>query len=356
MNIKTYKKNGETYYKFNAYLGIDPKTGKEKRTNRSGFKSKKEAEIAYLRLLTEVENKIEGKITFEQVYLDWLKTYKKTVSESTLHKITALFNKHILAELGDYYIHTIKLQDIQYCVNKWSDVFKNVKPIKNYTSRVFKFAIQNSYIKENPCEFVIVPKISEKVDKIENFFEKEELLEFLNYAKQDLSHKWYTYLRLLAYTGIRRGEGLALTWDDINFKNKTININKTLTTGTDNKQIIQNTKTNAGTRIINIDDETINVLKKHKINSTSNLVFANKKGEHIYLSSPAKKMKNIEKKYNLKDVSLHGLRHTHCSLLFAAGADLKQVQKRMGHKDIQTTLEIYTHLTKEKSEETNKGV
>ncbi len=356
MKPKPYKKDGKIYYKFNAYLGINPKTGKPIRTNRQGFNTKKEAEMAYYKLLSEYKDKIEGKITFEKVYKEWLLNYEKGVADATYNKVTSYFNNHILPSLGHYYIHKITLQDVQISVNKWAEHYSDVKPLRNYTRKVFRFAIQNKYIKENPCEFVMIPKkeVIIQENKIENYFEKEELLEFLKYVEKDLPFMWYAYFRLIAYSGIRRGESLALKWSDIDLKKKTMSIHKNLSTDKKGKTKLKDTK-NHKNRTIQLDDLTLQILRKHKLNQKPyklDLVFPNTSGNYMALTKPAKKINKITKNHKLKKVTLHGLRHTHCSLLFAAGADLKQVQIRMGHRDIKTTLNIYTHLTKEKHEET----
>lgn len=80
------------------------------------------------------------------------------------------------------------------------------------------------------------------------------------------------------------------------------------------------------------------------------LIFSNTKNEFLQLVQVQKWMYSVQKKYKLKHVSLHGLRHTHCSLLFEAGASIKEVQDRLGHSDVKTTLDIYTHVTKKAKE------
>ncbi|WP_349773554.1 tyrosine-type recombinase/integrase [Rummeliibacillus stabekisii] len=88
----------------------------------------------------------------------------------------------------------------------------------------------------------------------------------------------------------------------------------------------------------------INTLKKNQ------LMFSNTKNEYIQPVLVQKWMYSVQNKYTLKRVSPHGLRHTHCSLLFEAGASIKEVQDRLGHSDLKTTLDIYTHVTKKAKE------
>lgn len=162
--------------------------------------------------------------------------------------------------------------------------------------------------------------------------------------------------RLLAFSGMRKGEALALTWRDINFKTNEIRINKALSRGKDNKLYIKSTKTNEA-RTIKMDEKTMNILrmwkKKQKednfklgfnTSKPSQLVFSNEKNEFIQPTKTREWILYVQEKYNLKKVTTHGLRHTHCSLLFEAGATLKEVQDRLGHSDIKTTMNIYMLL------------
>ncbi|WP_255250303.1 tyrosine-type recombinase/integrase [Lysinibacillus fusiformis] len=81
------------------------------------------------------------------------------------------------------------------------------------------------------------------------------------------------------------------------------------------------------------------------------LVFSNKFNEYLQLAIPQKWMLSVQKKYGLEKISPHGLRHTHCSLMFEADATIKEVQERLGHNNINTTLNIYTHVTKKAKSE-----
>lgn len=91
-------------------------------------------------------------------------------------------------------------------------------------------------------------------------------------------------------------------------------------------------------------------MKQLKVIDINQLVFPNGKNKHMALSTPIKYLNRICDKNGLKRITLHGLRHTHCSLLFAAGASLKEVQDRLGHDDIKTTMDIYNHITKAQQE------
>lgn len=150
--------------------------------------------------------------------------------------------------------------------------------------------------------------------------------------------------RLLGFTGMRRGELMALTWEDINFKNKTISIDKTVTIGLNGKEIIQPPKTHSSIRVISIDDRTLSILKNwrveqrklclmhgHNTSDKSQCLFTNlRTNKRLQVQHPNKAMDKICKKYNFKKIKIHGFRHTHCSLLFEASLSIQEVQDRLG--------------------------
>ncbi|WP_370590106.1 tyrosine-type recombinase/integrase [Candidatus Vagococcus giribetii] len=116
--------------------------------------------------------------------------------------------------------------------------------------------------------------------------------------------------------------------------------------------------------MISVDDKTIEILKMacdskkeyftrgHNTLKKSQLVFSNLSNELLQPRITRKYQLRLEKKYGMRRITTHSLRHTHCSLLFEAGASIKEVQERLGHSGIQTTLNIYAHVSKEKKEQT----
>lgn len=373
-NIKAYTKDGETLYHVKGYLGIDPLTGKQKNFDRRGFKTKREADLAYSKAKIAFEEgdykKRTNEYTFEEVYKHWLKVYEYEVRESTFVKTTQIFENHVLPEIGNYIITKIQPFHLQELVNEWHKKFKSHKTFYNYMKRVFKYAYVQEYIKKNPTDKVIVPK--KKIDygiekKTKDFYSKPELELLLNTLKEHEPHKWYTVFRLFAYTGIRRGELLALKWKDIDFKEATLNIDETLTTGMDNRQIIQPPKTD-DVRKIGLDQGTIQALKQWKAEqaefllglgfnalSSDQIVFSNERDNgYLNLSAPANALVRICKRHDIEPINLHGFRHTHASLLLEAGLEIEEVMDRLGHSDIQTTMNIYTHITPERKDKSGE--
>ncbi|MBE1554858.1 integrase [Filibacter limicola] len=141
--------------------------------------------------------------------------------------------------------------------------------VKAYAAKVLDFAIKRGYIQTNPFAHVDMPTASFRKtnatdeDEAENFYTREQLIEFLTCLEQESNYKAYALFRLLAFSGMRKGEALALTWNDLNFTTKELRINKALSRGKDNKLYIKSTKTGTA-RTINMDDKTMAILKVWK--------------------------------------------------------------------------------------------
>lgn len=370
--IKKYtKKDGSTAYKFDLYLGVNPVTGKKQRTTRRGFPSAKAAKIALNRLEYEVQEtgfQKKETYTYNEIYLLWIEQYKNTVKESTLQKTTKLFEHHILPLFADLRIDKINVAYCQKAIDKWfNDGLTSYKILLRYTAKVFKTAENMTIISTDPTAKVTIPVKREKEisNELPNFYNKEELeLFFISLEKMD-NKKNLALFRLLAFTGARVGEILALEWSNIDFKASTVTINKTLTRGLNNRLMVDIPKTKKSVRTISIDPKTLNILRLWKSKQAENYfklgfntrnvkqpLFTNSKNEYMNSAKVYKDYLQIVKKFNLKKITIHGFRHTHCSLLFEAGASIKEVQDRLGHTDVKTTMNIYAHVTKKAKEET----
>lgn len=372
--IKSYSlQNGEKRYQFQLYVGVNPLTGKEQRTTRRGFKTKKEAQLALARLKLEIDKgnyKKESPETFQEVYKLWINQYENTVEESTFNKTINYFKNHILPALGKYKIEKINVGLCQNIVNEWFKNYSEYRIFKSYAARIFDFAIKHDFIQNNPMKLVEVPrKIDVPTDEEnENFYTKEELIHFLNCAKDYGNYQAFTFFRLLAFSGSRKSELLALTWNDIDFTKNEIRINKALARGKNSRLYIKTTKTKKSTRTIKMDVNTMTILDEWKKRQKhdyfklgyntlkpNQLIFSSRKNELLQTSGVNQWMNQIIGKYSLKKITVHGWRHTCASLLFEAGSSLKEVQDRLGHNDVKTTMDIYTHVTeKAKSEAIQK--
>ncbi len=361
--IKKYvTKKGETRYLFQTYLGIDPATGKEKRTTRRGFKTIREAKAAERDLLLDVEeNGFSSHAdfqnpTFAEVAELWLDSYKNTVKPTTYQNV-----KDKLDVMIDLYFTDMKIQQISvaYCQKVAIKLSNRYILYANYysvISRIFKYATSIDIIKSNPLDKIIKPK-NRPLKTKENYYTKQELSDFLKVCKEDCTPVDYTFFHLLAFSGLRSGEAIGLMWSDVDFENKRLSISRTAVV-VGKKQTVQDPKTKRSKRVITLDDETLNVLKLWKrqqikeyfqvgkaYQHDSNYIFTNNRGEWLSTAAMKVKLQRFFCKHNkLKKITPHGFRHTHASLLFEAGVTAKIVSDRLGHNNVQTTLDMYTHI------------
>lgn len=355
--IKKYlTKDGETRYMLQAYLGVDPFTGKQRRTTRRGFKTQKEAKKAERELLLSVEENgftdHSSKPTFKEVADLWLESYETTVKPTTYQNTRKYLNILIKDYFSDIRIESISVSMMQQIVLKLSKRYTAYSLYLSVVNRVFKFAMSLGIVQANPVDRIIRPKQQPpKSEKIA--LTKEELNQFLVLAKEYARPVLYAAWHTLAYTGLRKGELLGLEWSDIDLDNKVISVQHNLVM-VNGKYRIQSPKTRKSIRKITIDDTTASVLKSWKLEQkklffkngvkNSNIVFSGSSGEYLDKSHFRVSLKKFLKRYDLPAITVHGLRHTHASLLFEAGVEPKTISDRLGHANIQTTLDMYTHL------------
>lgn len=370
--IKKYTtKNGETRYLFQTYLGIDPLTGKERRTTRRGFKTIKEAKQTERNLLLDVEenglpsNHSDGfqDPTFEELAQLWLENYRTTVKPSTFENVRSKVEK-----MTEEHFKELKLKKITvaYCQRVVIELSKNYVLYNHYLSvinRIFKYAVLMDIINSNPFDKVIKPK-SRQTQRKGNFLTKEELKEFLKLAQTATLSYFFPLVHLMSYTGLRQGEALALKWSDIDFENKKITVDKTAVRIKE-KQTLQTPKTKNSKRVISIDPTTLLILKSWKkdqikiyfkngkhFEGDENFIFTNQRGEWVHIHNFIRYFNHFIADRKLKTITPHGLRHTHASLLFSAGVEPKNISDRLGHSTVQITLDLYTHINEEQRTDT----
>lgn len=370
--IKKYTtKNGETRYLFQTYLGIDPLTSKERRTTRRGFKTIKEAKQAERNLLLDVEenglpsNQSDGfqDPTFEELAFLWLENYKTTVKPSTFENVRSKVEKMTEEHFKELKLKKITVAYCQKVVIKLSKSYVLYNHYLSVINRIFKYAVLMDILNSNPFDKVIKPK-SRQTQRKGNFLTKEELKEFLKLAQTATLSYFFPLVHLMAYTGLRQGEALALKWSDIDFENKKITVNKTAV-WIKGKQTLQTPKTKNSKRVISIDPTTLSILKSWKkdqikiyfkngkhFEGDENFIFTNQRSDWVQIHNFIPYFKRFVTSHALKPITPHGLRHTHASLLFSAGVEPKNISDRLGHSTVQITLDLYTHITEEQRTDT----
>lgn len=379
LNITEYTlKSGEKGYKLNAYIGVDSMTGKQKRTTIRG-RTKKEVKLKLERKRLEFEQngkttKQASDTTFETFAVMWFDRHALTIKPNTVKFTETILNIYLIPQFKGIKISKITSAMIQEAVHKWqanaSQPLNGRKRRKKGNScrvavfvrtlkAIFKQAIANGLIENNPCNNIIVPKIKlESTDKEIKFFTRQELDTFLEYMNKlpknnFRNERMLSLTHLLAFSGLRVGEAMALHWSDIDFEAGTVSVNKT----TVNHTIQESVKSDKGNRVVLIDPKTIDVLKHWKMvcnrfmlrlgNGAQPLVFPHIKGGVQDYKGLHYTLGTHFKGANVPHISFHGFRHTHASMLFSAGVTPKEAQDRLGHANIATTMNIYMHLSEE---------
>lgn len=375
-------KAGKKFWRIQYTDTTDPKTGKPHRTGQRGFKTKRAAEIGLAKVLSNVDNHgfAENKnITYNEVYKYFIETYKNNVKESTLNHVLGIFRIHVLPKFGEMKIKKITIPMCQRIVNDWSKEFADYKKIKNYANLVFKEARRLSVIYENPMDLIVMPKDKPEMHRSPDskFWDKSELRTFLTHTTKYYSGKnneAIALFRVLAFTGARKAEILALRIADFDYDEKTLLINKTVTRDIDNKQTIGTPKTINGYRTLYLDQRTADTLKNwinimhqemlilgFNTSSRDQWIFPNTHNKLLSLMKPNKWMDTVIDSYNkdkddkdkLKRITPHGIRHTFVTIAIESkNLTLKQIQKQVGDSDISVILNTYAHVTKQATKET----
>ena len=302
---------------------------------------------------------------------------KKRLRKNTLSTYITLYKKNVSDSLGKKAVKDIKKSDILQLYDKCSQTLAN-GTIHNIHNNVlfpaFQLAVEDDYIRKNPCSGCL-KEYPYDVLGIKEALTVEEQYNFVKFLKSDKVYSKYFYVvSLILATGMRRGETLGLTWNDVDFEKRTIYINHQLCYHkVDNKCIFQicPPKTESGVRTIPIYDTAYELLKKikeeteHKpsvsVDGYKDFVFINSRGTNAIIPRQLsdsleaacekynKREKELAEKENrevqlLPKISSHILRHTACTRMAEAGVDIKVIQKIMGHKHIDTTMDIYNHV------------
>lgn len=394
-------------YRFEA-AKID---GKRKHISKAGFKTKKDAEIAGTKALAEYNN---AGLTFEPSdmsfadYLDfWFDNYvKSSCKYNTQLAYNQIIEGHLKPALGIYKLKSLTPMVIQEYVNqKFTNGLKKttLTNIMAVLSGSLKYAVvPANLLQSSPAEYIKYPKVSS--DRSETNRTVISIEDFNKMLERFEKGNPFRYALLIGfYTGLRIGEVFALTWDDIDFKEGTLDVNKLVykrNYGVDVRQVMKqkgkkeeksawyfgDTKTNASVRKIKIGQTLLDELKEYRKMQLKNQMMygeyytqifkkeeKDEKGNVIYrlieieqsvpVTLPLANliMRKENGQYSSTDsfkyaarvihydlginFNFHSLRHTHATKLIESGISPKSVQKRLGHERIETTLQTYVHNT-----------
>ncbi|HBF0844748.1 tyrosine-type recombinase/integrase [Clostridioides difficile] len=354
------RKRGEKWY---YYFDLGTVNGKRKKIERVGGKTKKEAEKALRDALSEFENEgqlfSDNEMSFSDFLDFWYKEYVLlNCKYGTQKNYEKIIKNHLKPELGKYKLKNLNPAILQKFLNDKSRFGLSKNSINNFygvLSGALKSAVYPfKFIKENPMQYVHMPKMQENKKNDLKIISLKDFNKILERFPQGSS--FYIPLQIAFNTGMRGGEVTALQWDDIDLENKIIHVRHTLISRGKEGFELDTPKTESSYRKINIGDTLTKVLKEHKklqkemklkfgewyINSS--FVCTKEMGEHVTTNS----LKYLSRVVNYElgiDFNFHSLRHTHATLLLENGANIKDIQHRLGHAKISTTMDTYSHVT-----------
>ena len=302
--------------------------------------------------------------TVEQWCHEWLWSYKRnSVKQKTFDQYETILRTHIIPDIGDIRLADLKTMHIQRIINKMHDSglsHRTIEVMKIVMHAALKQAQRNKLVSENVCENVVLPRKQPKHIRVLNEDEQTKLIAALkdNYIGRGLL--------FALYTGMRRGEVLALKWSDYDKNEKTISITKALSRvrtynkdGNKTMLTVTTPKTDTSIRTVPLIDKAVELLAEHKRKqerymelvgdyyTDNDLIFSSSRGDYLDPGNFNRKLNKTVKKIGIAQISPHVLRHSFATRGLEAEVSLKAMQELLGHSSITVTGDIYTHILKE---------
>jgi len=347
-------------------LGNDPLTGKRRTVTTTIKGERKEAEKELRRLLRSLdtnEHVEPNKIRVGDYLTQWLDASRSQVSPKTHERYTELINHFLIEALGGSYLTKLDAYSIQQAYNKWETSGRKdgkrgglAPRTRLHIHRVFRTALKRAVklrlISYNPADDVIAPKVRKSTITTLNVEQSAVLLK----ALQDKNSRMYWPVLLAITTGMRRGEIVALRWQNVDFENRTIRVVESIEqVGTKLRVKAPKTET---TRAVTMSDYTFEELKAWKENQAKELAnLGVKVTEDTFVcgrswdggvlkpdSLSAEFRVAIREIPDIPVIRFHDLRHSHATQLLKLGIHPKIAQERLGHSTITTTIDLYSHV------------
>ena len=308
-----------------------------RKKHRRGFNTKKEALEFEREFLAQSQFSIE--MTFKSLYSLYHNDMESRIKKTTMETKEYIVNTKLLP-----FFEKMKVKDIKPIhIRKWqTDLLKMeysktyLKTIYNQLTAIFNYAIRFHNLDKNPCH--IAGSIGKKDADEMQILSLQEFNKMID-CVTDKENKFF-YI-ILFWTGMRKGELLALTYEDVDFENKTIMINKNFQI-VKKERLITDPKTPRGRRVIAVNDIVLNCIKElwstcYKPNKTDKIFYLSK-------DSLKRQLDTACKKAGVPRIRVHDLRHSHASYLLSNGVNIVILSRRLGHEKVQTTLNIYCHI------------
>ena len=367
---KTNTVNGKTYTYYEARYteGFDPGTGKQIQRSISGKTQKEVAQKlkAALAALDSGTYIAPCKMTVEEWMDVWSKQYLGGVKESTVAAYNATIRTHIKPGIGAIRLDALDTHLVQSFYNGLREPTKDreavspktVKNVHGVLHKALQQAVANGYIRFNPTNSCILPRIEKK--ELQPLDEAETKL-FLDAVKGHPLELLYT---ITLFTGLREGEALGLTWDRVDFMRGTILISK---------QLQKEKKKGGEFRLVSLKNDkprritpapwVMQLFRDRKIqqyqhkekagaawSNPMNLVFTNELGGNLIPQTVVRHFKEIVSSIGRPEARFHDLRHSYAVASLRSGDDIKTVQGNLGHATAAFTLDVYGHVTNQMQE------
>ena len=293
---------------------------------------------------------------FYKYYLDWIHIYKdNAVRQITLDKYY-LVQKRLKELAPDLHMNELNRRNYQQILNLYARNHEKTTTLDfHHHLRASLFdAVYDGLLKSDPTRRAIIKGCSPSEKKIKylNLFDLQKLLRSLDL---DSELNWDWFFLLIAKTGLRFAEALALTKEDFNFEKQRIIINKSW----NYKEKIghfQPTKNESSNRTVMVDWQLMQQFQSLiRSKEDDQLIFFDK-NRRVYNSTLNQKLAAYCEKLDIPIISIHGLRHTHASLLLYEGVSIASVAKRLGHSNTTTTQETYIHIIRELENKDNDKI
>jgi integrase len=355
------KKDSSGKYYFVLNIAKDPMTGKRKQVKRRGFESKNDAELALSKLKLEIEQNKNivnlFNLKFESFINQWFEAKKVKLKPSTTRNYQEQLRYNILPYLGEINTKDINediIQNYIMTLHKQRGLAPaTIRTAYGIVAEVLKKAIKKGILKDDFLSDISLPREVKKI----RVWSEEDIYTFLDAPNRILNlTRHFIGFVISIQTGMRMGEVLGLRWKDIDFENKLIFIRQTLAKNEDDSySFVDEGKTSSAIRVIYISDSLIEELKKHKTLLENeilivgnayhkyDLVVCTQTGNWVHPNNFRRAFKVTIEQLNLPKIRVHDLRHTHATYLLSKQVNPKIIQERLGHKNVNITLNTYSH-------------
>ena len=290
--------------------------------------------------------------TLQDFAEEFFELQKTQIRPHTLERNIMHYNNHIAPYFGKKELGNISPLEIERWQNQLLQKYKHltVQKFRSILFSIYDKALHNDLVLKNPLEKVTAPKVQNnfKIEEINPFTEKE-----LNQIIEHANGYMKNFIKLMAATGMRPGEIIALKWSDIDFEKRTIKVERTRLRAKKGEDIVDGlTKTMSSNRFVDMLNATYDALMaQSKLTNESEYIFLNQSNMPFYNHDIiGVNFRKILKQSGVKARPLYNLRHTFASQMISKGADITWVSKMLGHKDVSITLKIYTKFIQEDDE------